>query len=121
MSIRLFRGIAILFLLYTAAELTAPQYCAEALSLAQNSERSVLSNDVDLTGVSGGSHSEKEEPSKRRSSGDEDCFCCCAHVLPGTVMALDALPEPKTTLVEVNKIGLPSPPLQSPYHPPKTI
>ena len=112
---RVFRGIAIVFLLYTGAEVTAPQYCNEAFGLTKTSAASASA----ATSAAGKKHSQKEQPSERHSSGDEDCFCCCAHVLPADIGGATAAPPAKTFLVEPQKSGLISPPLRSPYHPPR--
>lgn len=52
------------------------------------------------------------------ASTDEDCFCCCSHVLPGYVFNAEAMPMS----VRVNVLSvasLPSPPPQDTFHPPR--
>ena len=121
MASRLFRGIAILFLLYTGAEMTAPQYCNEALSLPKSSALAFDASPSLSAKTASESHSDKDQPSERTPSGDEDCFCCCAHVIPGTAVALNSAPELNVTAGDLQQSGLSSPPLQSPYHPPRSI
>lgn len=117
MATRLFRGIAILFLLYTGTEMTAPQYCNEALGLIKTSEVFARSAGSTLSAVD--NQSEKDQPFERYSSEEEDCFCCCAHVLPAIAGVLNTAPQIKTYPIDPQTSGLASPPLQSPYHPPR--
>lgn len=116
MAARVFRGIAIFFLLYTGAEMTAPQYCSEAFGRITSE---ISASNVTSTPTAVSSHSDKEQQPQRHSSGEEDCFCCCAHVLPAIPDSLNAAPAMRISLVDLQKSGLASPPLQSPYHPPK--
>lgn len=58
------------------------------------------------------------EPSDQ-APHEEDCFCCCAHILPSLSLPLvgtSALKSPSALLAEDFHL---SPPLLSPYHPPR--
>ena len=124
MAARLVRVIAILFLAYTALGLSMPQLCCQEMGIPAIAETSARAEDnsVDTTRLPNAALStndyEGSLPSERPPS-DENCFCCCAHVLPGRAVALVASPELTTSVVAQQNIYLPSPQLQSPYHPPR--
>lgn len=124
MRARVIRAIAILFLVYTALDLSMPQLCCEEMGIPTIAETaaSAEDNSVDSTRLSDAALSandyEESLPSERPHS-DEDCFCCCAHVLPGSAVAVVAAPELTTSLAAQQDICLLSPQLQSPYHPPR--
>ena len=117
------RVIAMLFLVYTALDLTMPQLCREEMGIPTIAETTPMVEDhsVEAPLLSNAAFDcegyEENPPSQPHS--DEDCFCCCAHVLPGSAAALVAVPELATSFALQEAIGVPSPPLQSPYHPPR--
>jgi hypothetical protein len=117
MSTRIVRVIAVLFLIYTGVEITAPQFCAEASGAVSISE--VTDGYATTLSVSGRTNSDQEELPSQQPCPDEDCFCCCAHVVPGRATAVVALSDRKPDFTVPRNIDLPSPPLQSPYHPPR--
>ena len=119
---RPFRVIAILFLVYTGLDLTVPGVCSEefsepgivAVSAVANSPASLNSlRSVDL---------QRDFPQDRspwRSSQDDDCFCCCSHVLRGQVPTVIAAEELESCVSVPIHNPLLYPPLQSPFHPPR--
>ncbi len=119
MTARVVRVIAILLLVYTGADLTVPQFCSEEMGLRKFAEASA-STDIrtEAAFATGASESTQDPPSERTHS-DEDCFCCCAHVLPGHATAMVAVPELNSGFPALKKIDVASPPLQGPYHPPR--
>jgi hypothetical protein len=117
MTTRMVRAIAILFLLYTAVEITVPQFCSEGLCVLSISE--AAGESTSLSVVSPGTDNTQEGLPSEQPSSDEDCFCCCAHVVPERAVAVIAVSDLMPSLAVQRKFDLPSPPLQSPYHPPR--
>jgi hypothetical protein len=111
------RAIAIFFLLYTGVEITVPQYCAEASGVVSISEAARDSTRRPVITATDDSN-QKELPSEQPCA-DEDCFCCCAHVVPGRAVCTIVVSDLMPSFGIPRKIDLPSPPLQSPYHPPR--
>ncbi|MGB7923370.1 MAG: hypothetical protein WCF57_09010 [Pyrinomonadaceae bacterium] len=116
--------MAVFFLLYTGADIAMPQYfCGEemgglpvvshAAPLSRVNTENVTTKSTDF---SDGSH--QEEPSDQIPH-QEDCFCCCAHVLPGLIFANPGASEIKSSNLQLEKDRLPDPPLRSTYHPPR--
>jgi len=124
MRAQIVRAVAILFLIYTALDLGMPQLCREEMGMPAFAQTtaSAKNNSVEATQLSDAALStndyEGSLPSETPHS-DEDCFCCCAHVLPGIGVAPVAAPVLTTSLIPQQEPGLLSPPLQSPYHPPR--
>jgi hypothetical protein len=113
------RAVAVLFLLYTGIEITVPQFCSEASSVLSISKADVEKADVEngAARVFKSNRNQSELPSEH--SSDEDCFCCCTHVVPGHALAVTAVANLTPGVAIQRTIKLPSPPLQSPYHPPR--
>ncbi len=119
MTARVVRVIAILFLVYTAADLTVPEFCDEEMGFprfAQTASSTGLRSEAAF--ASDASESRQDLPSEPTHS-DEDCFCCCTHVLPGHVAASVDVPEFTSLFTALRIIDLASPPLKGPYHPPR--
>jgi hypothetical protein len=94
---KLFRAIAILFLLYTGADLLAPQICAEERGLTTIEANDLLATTPPLpsyvsTVASEIPKKEHNQPPDQEQR-DEDCFCCCAHVIPGSVFQGSSISE----------------------------
>ncbi len=119
MTERVVRVIAILFLVYTGADLTVPGFCAEEMGMpkfAQTPSSTGVFSDNAF--VAGAGESRQDPPSEPRHS-DEDCFCCCTHVLPGDATAPVDVPELTSLFAPLGIIDVASPPLKGPYHPPR--
>ena len=79
---RIFWAAAVFLLLFTAVDLALPASCGEE-------QESLNASLVRMTSASDGS-------AIRAASGDadgqharqDDCFCCCAHVVAGSIFAL---------------------------------
>jgi hypothetical protein len=119
---RLFRVIAILFLVYTGLDLTVPGVCSEEFSEPGIVAVSGVANSCASLYSLSSADSQRDFPqdqSPSRSSQDDDCFCCCSHVLRGHAPAVIA--SEKAEHFVTLPIGTPllSPPLASLFHPPR--
>lgn len=129
MKQKLFRGIVLLFLIYTGVELAFPQFCGEKVvgvfgprSLAFAVERlgepsvSIFARIV--------KNPEKTSPGVPREERDmpvdEDCFCCCAHVMPSPLFVNPGAAELALLPGVQRRISIPTAPLHLPYHPPRS-
>jgi len=120
------RGIAILFLLYTGVDIAFPQFCSEKLiSLAAANESSLSESNKsaavtreDVSTVSVREDSQKNGPTDQKSQ-DEDCFCCCAHVVPGMVYAAPTLSGLKSPRSVPGSTAVLTPPLFGTFRPPR--
>lgn len=119
MTARVVRVIAILFLVYTGADLTVPEFCAEEIGIpkfAQTaSSTGARSNDAFAADAS----ESRQDPPSEPAHSDEDCFCCCTHVLPGHATAPVDVPEFTSLFAALRINDVASPPLKGPYHPPR--
>lgn len=121
--LRLIRAVAIFFLLHTGADLTLPQYfCREDCGgvAAANSIDSVRpeQDEQPAQAINKPASVPSEKPSEQLPH-EEDCFCCCAHVLPSTDLTHLEFHELKS-LQPVRETGsLPSPPVREMYRPPR--
>lgn len=123
---RVLRAVAVFFLLYTGADIALPQYfCGgEAAGLpdvivastAVGGNARVYTNG-DLT-VSDASDSQSGQP-ETEVPHDEDCFCCCAHVLTGLAFKVVESAELKSPQTSYEERSVLSPPLPLQYHPPR--
>lgn len=115
----LLRGIALLFLFYTAVDIALPQY--------HRNESLDLSISLPTTHAAGESNEAvaalpsipDERSDERESPRDEDCFCCCSHVIPGRIFGDSSIAELVLFQTFIPKASLPTPPVQNPYHPPR--
>ena len=120
---RLFRGVAIVFLLFTCADLTSPEVCAEELLgypphlIAAAADRSEHATELALEMADGAlpAHGDSEP-----GHSDEDCFCCCAHLLlsPHYIVPLDA-PGLEPALALEFRLPTSAPPAC--YRPPRIV
>jgi hypothetical protein len=69
----------------------------------------------------GANANRKESPSEPTDphSQDEDCFCCCAHIVPGMVFVAPTLMDLKSPVTVQVLAAIPTPPLFRPFHPPR--
>jgi hypothetical protein len=118
MTERVVRVIAILFLVYTGADLTSPEFCGEEMGIPSFAQTaSSTGGRTDAASATDASESQ-DSPSEPIHS-DEDCFCCCTHVLPGHATAPVDVPEFTSLFAALRLIDVASAPLKSPYHPPR--
>lgn len=116
---------AVLLLVFASADLSAdlvsPQSCCEWIdNLAISSAPQMLSSapvtrpESALTAADN-SH---PEPASNPSDAGEDCFCCCAHILP--VAPFDvAILYTKPPASMLTNTRLPSAPSQTRFRPPR--
>ena len=114
------RGVALFFILFTFADLLIPQFCKEELGgHPLPSTRSTGSNNTldeqDSTLIS--EHA-TQEPSKNSQHVDEDCFCCCSHIVPGSHFSV-AILELKSPETNPGVDSLPTSQPNAPFHPPR--
>jgi len=113
----LHRWFAILLFIFAFADLSAdlmsPQPCCEEISdLVISSAASTQASAFVAADDFG--HDQSSDP----LNIEEDCFCCCSHILPGVhfdVAVLDIKP-PASLLTNT---FLPTPPPQKTFHPPR--
>jgi hypothetical protein len=123
---RLQRGIAIFFLIFTftdlvIADILAPELCTEsAVVLPVVVENAVGSEADPSKGVIRFTTGNKpcNEQSEHPEGLDEDCFCCCSHIIPGVHLEIAALND-APRLGKPANILIPSSPPRGTYHPPR--
>ena len=106
---KFYKTIAIVLLLWTVADITVPGLCA--------SER-VLIPDDPLVLTSARPFASHDAPGPCFIS-DDDCFCCCSHIVPSPHFVLAIAPQVVPAEVRVacaRPDGLPT----SLYHPPRS-
>jgi hypothetical protein len=122
---RLIRGIALLFLVYTAIDIAAPDLC-KGETLGDAGHRLIAVGDPKSAGTLG-SPIARIEPADQQSPSDpseqphddDDCFCCCSHVLPGTVTAAVAVTDLVSSVTNLEHDSVLSPPLARAFHSPR--
>jgi hypothetical protein len=113
------RGIAIFFFVFTVADLANPHLCAEEMGLSSLPVSAVPEKDntVVISAARAVSHSHHKE-SPAPEPADEDCFCCCSHILPSLHFVVESmLLEPVDTDAMIS--SLPTGPPHKPYRPPR--
>ena len=113
------RAIATFFLLFTAGDILLPQY------FCPNEWRPLpIAAQQALPGWPVNPDTLPDAPVPEDSSRhEEDCFCCCAHVLPPALLSLAgrryaSLPSQE---IIVPTTALPFAPHQAIYHPPRFV
>jgi hypothetical protein len=112
-----------LFLLHSGVDMLFPQLCndEEPFGGSFSSVWLVSSNDREVgkgVAVDGSSQFPNDQPTDRQH-GEEDCFCCCTHVMPSPVFASPDNAELVISRSTVARIFIPSVPSDNPYHPPR--
>jgi hypothetical protein len=122
---RLGRAIAILFLIYTGFDLASPELCkGDALGDGGGkpvivTTRGKANQIIEKSNVIEPSTSQHQNQIPEEPAGDEDCFCCCAHVIPGTItVSLEAADTTALSSI-IEHLSIPSPPLSPEFHPPR--
>ena len=119
---RLVRAVALFFVLFTGADIALPQYFCGGEEVGGLPLASVVTSPAEA----GAERSAVPEPEDslpgqvpEEAPHEEDCFCCCAHVLPGLAFTRAANAELRSPEPPQKHQSLPTPPLQLPYHPPR--
>ena len=120
---RFARFIVIIFLVYAGVDIANPQLCNEEftpppLFLASNVERVEELSTAPFVKVSEDTQ-QKEQPSENH--GDEDCFCCCTHVLPSLTSHPNGASDVVSQGLTFTPQSVTSAHLMAQYHPPRTV
>lgn len=118
------RVLVVLLLLYVGVDFIFPQMCSEEVAGAPaqaavltpygNSAESISSTIV----IEQADNSRQDQP-QEKSHQEEDCFCCCAHILPGVKFSgATGLELTTLRLLPVSE-SISTPPLHSLYRPPR--
>lgn len=114
---RFARFIVILFLVYAGVDIANPQFCNDefgppSVLLASNVEPGVSIGDSEETG-------QREQPSAPHS--EDDCFCCCTHVLPGATTHPNGACDVISQGIVLTPQSVTSAHLMTLYRPPRTV
>lgn len=114
------RAVALFFILFTFADLSVPQLCCEELGGSSLPSASLASsyNQSDELSLSAASGQPRHNQSQNTEESDEDCFCCCSHIVPGSHYNV-ALLELNTPVTNPAERFLPTSPPDTPFHPPR--
>lgn len=114
------RAVALFFILFAFADLSVPQLCCEELGGSSLPSASLASsnNQSDELSLSLASGRPQQNPSKNTEESDEDCFCCCSHIVPGSHFNV-ALLEMKSAVTNPADNFLPTSPPDAQFHPPR--
>lgn len=121
---RLTRAVAMLFLIYTALDITAPEFCKGDV-LGDGGGRAVItspptaSETLATAFTVGPADKQQQNRLPEESSNDEDCFCCCTHVLPATITISLETSDATLPGSTLGDLSTPSPTLPSQFHPPR--
>ena len=119
---RLIRAIVLVFLVYTGIDLLNPQLCDEEFARVRRSIASSVNESAPeqiSASIKQPFKSQTNQETQGPTSQDGDCFCCCAHVLPCVMFHPAESSAPGETEIVYDHPRIPSPFLQSPYHPPR--
>lgn len=108
MSRKLYKTVAIVLLLWTVTDIAAPGLCAS---------ETVLIPDAQLV-LTSARHSASHRSTGTLYVSDDDCFCCCSHIVPSPHFVMALTPQVAPAEVTVAWVRLDRPPT-SLYHPPR--
>ena len=121
---RRLRGMALLLLLFTVADISFLAPCSEtneilpaASPLAVQRIRTGVGDHTEAMGTS----DSPSDQSPEKGCCDEDCCFLCAHALSPTVVTEVAVVEMKSLSITRADRFVPEPPLRSTYHPPRFV
>src|SRR5262249_24262054 len=116
----LLRGIAILFLFYTGVDIAFTDYHRNE-SLDLSSVVTIADANDDTLAIAASQSNPAGLPSRdSEAPRDEDCFCCCAHVLPSPVFTDSSNATLSQLRTLPRRTTLPTAPIHSLYHPPRS-
>lgn len=116
------RGIVLLFLFYTAADITYPQICGEEfgnVAFANTSPSKAAADRGGLKVSASADHNTQRNQPKNQEPRDEDCFCCCAHVVAGMVFVPPVMPPLKLARPDNEFLAIPQNDFENPNPPPR--
>ena len=119
------RGVVLLFLFYTAADITYPQVCGEELGnvvLANRplSNKTAAKQSEPKVSVSADDDTQRNQP-QNQEPRDEDCFCCCAHVIAGVIFVPPVMPHLKLARPDHEFLATPQNEFENPNPPPRLV
>jgi len=126
------RCLATFFLIFTfvdivVIDLLGQHGCSEeAAVLPLVSPTSSVSDEIQVNAgpglavVENDAQNQPASPAEHKPAGtlDEDCFCCCSHLIPGIrvdLAVLNGSPQPGDSAI----FNIPISPLHSTFHPPR--
>lgn len=123
---RLFRATALLFLIYTGVDLIFPQICCEEPVGAATTQSFALYGEVKTANRSTVASFDTSEESRNQQGSevpcrDEDCFCCCAHVMPSPPFVEPGAADSNLGKGIGPRLSIISAPLNTPDHPPRFV
>ena len=122
---RFARAIAILFLIYTGFDLASPELCkGEALGDSGGkpvivTTRRDANHIIETSNTIEQSSSQDHNQTPEQPTSGEDCFCCCTHIIPGTItVSLESADATALSSI-LEHLSILSPTLPSEFHPPR--
>jgi hypothetical protein len=120
---RLRRGIAIFLLAFAFFDLSIvdvffPQLCGDEQVSSSSASPGEAPEKIANEKLSIRSHDSQQTQDSSQSSIDEDCFCCCSHIIPGVIVNvadMNGAPQPHDPRIA----SLPSSPPHGAFHPPR--
>ena len=121
------RAVALLLLSLTFFDLTvidlfAPELCEGASAIVAATPATTALNaaprDGQLTTTTDNLNSPQPSIPAAPECFEEDCFCCCAHILPSAYFRLPALPAPLARVAVLTILPLSAPPAVT-FRPPR--
>lgn len=110
--------LAFTFVDLTIIDLAFPQLCNDEFATMAFAVPARSTDDVaEEAGGDLGANPHRERDSQP-APPDEDCFCCCAHILPAPHFDV-AVPSNKPMPIESKISFLPSAPPRGAFHPPR--
>ena len=122
---RFARAVAILFLIYTGFDLASPELCkGEALG-DSGGKPVIVTTRRDANHIIKTSNTVEQPTSQdhnqtpEQPTSGEDCFCCCTHIIPGTItVSLESADATALSSI-LEHLSILSPTLPSEFHPPR--
>lgn len=116
-----YRGIAVFFLLFTLADLTFSGFCCdEFIELSPSAQTQSLPDTMTSADTADTDDSNQQGKQHSQSGAmEEDCFCCCIHILPVTVQDSSGIAVIQHQYL-VQPVNLPTAWLNGTDHPPRS-
>jgi hypothetical protein len=119
LSERLFRGVALFFLLFSLANTVFPPPCSDDCAMHRIESTPVASYDQSVIATAVvASDAPSPNPPPERHCGDEDCCFGCAHMLISTITGV-AVYDLKSPDAIPSTVFLPAPAVRLTDHPPR--
>ena len=113
-----------LFLFHAGVDLAFPELCndealeaglTQSLAFPSPAHSNEGSPAVAVTASSESKDEQRSDPQHR----DEDCFCCCTHVMPSPLFVAPGDAESGLIASRHQNTSIPAAPPNNPYHPPR--